>query len=319
MAGRRAGAGRDRGAAGLVKRRRGRGPDKTKRKRPSRSGEPLAASTLKRGNGHRIVNGTQGDYPFAQGVEVEPAVTPVSTTNEERARLALREVQRKLSKNEAPTRLVTLPGVQPFSAMTRFVDGGRAKVIETLQMAVLNNDPTACQWWEVYRELPNYPRSIISFDDVCAASGVSPQQLIVVLVSTEMTFGRDVGNYVAAAMHPKVISKLVESAARIDGDYADLALKDRHAFLQAKGFLPTPKGATINVHASASAQAASAAAQEPSVPSFTETIDATAERRVGAESIVTPIPERLALPAPAANPLDALHHAHVKEPVRVRS
>lgn len=173
---------------------------------------------------------------------------------------------------------MTLSGVQPFSAMTRFVDGGRAKVIETLQTAVLNNDPVACQWWAVYRELPSYPRSIISFDDVCAASGVSPQQLVLVLVSTEMTFGQDVGNYVAAVMHPKVIAKLAESAERIDGDYAEIALKDRHAFLQARGFLAVPKGATINVHASASAQAASAAAQEPSVPSFTDTIDATTKR-----------------------------------------
>ncbi len=181
---------------------------------------------------------------------------------------------------------MTLPGVQPFSAMTRFVDGGRAKVIETLQTAVLNNDPVACQWWEVYRELPSYPRSIISFDDVCAASGVTPQQLIVVLVSTEMTFGRDVGNYVAAAMHPKVISTLVASAERIDGDYADIALKDRHAFLQSQGFLPTPKGATINVHASASAQAASVAAQEPTVPSFTETIEASSTRVIASASKV---------------------------------
>jgi hypothetical protein len=272
---------------------------------------------LKRGSRRPPSNGTQADHPFGQGIEIETSATPVSTTNEERARLALREVQRKLDKS-GPTTLVTLPGVQPFSAMTRFVDGGRAHVIETLQTAVLNNDPVACQWWEVYRELPSYPRSIISFDDVCAASGVSPQQLILVLVSTEMDFGRDVGNYVAAAMHPKVISRLAESASRIDGDHADIALKDRHAFLQARGFLPTPKGATINVHASASAQAASAAAQEPSVPSFTETIDATVDRTIVAEPIVTPVPSRLALPEPTANPLDELRRARQKEPVGVR-
>lgn len=233
---------------------------------------------MTRGSRRPPSNGTQADYPFGEYAPALAAV-PVKITNEEHARLALREVQRKLHKT-APTTLVTLPGVQPFSAMTRFVDGGRAHVIETLQTAVLNNDPVACQWWEVYRELPSYPRSIVSFDDVCAASGVSPQQLILVLVSTEMDFGRDVGNYVAAAMHPKVISRLAESASRIDGDHADIALKDRHAFLMARGFLPTPKGATVNIHASASAQAASAAAQEPSVPSFTETIDATAERRI---------------------------------------
>lgn len=231
---------------------------------------------MKRGSRRPPSNGTQAEYPFGEYAAAS-AAAPVSTTESERARLALREVQRKLHKT-APTALVTLPGVQPISAMTRFIDGGRDRFIEVMQTAVLNNDPVACQWWEVYRELPSYPRSLVSFDDVCAASGVAPKQLMVSIISTAMDFGQDVGNLVAAVMHPKVVSKLAESAERIDGDYADIALKDRHAFLQARGFLPAAKGATVHVHASASAQAASAAAQEPSVPSFTETIGATSER-----------------------------------------
>lgn len=205
--------------------------------------------------------------------------------------------------------------------MTRFIDGGRDRFIEVMQTAVLNNDPVACQWWEVYRELPSYPRSLISFDDVCAASGVQPKQLLMTIISTAMDFGQDVGNLVAAVMHPKVVSRMAQSAERIDGDYADIALKDRHAFLQARGFLPVAKGATINIHASASAQAASAAAQEPSVPSFTETIDATAVRTEPLAStapIVTPIPARPALSVPVATPLDDLYRARAKEPVVVR-
>ncbi len=202
------------------------------------------------------------------------ALAPIKTTDAESARLALREVTRKLDRT-APTKLVTLPGVQPISAMTRFIDGGRDRFIELMQLAVLNNEAVALQWWEVYRELPSYPRSIISFDDVCAASGVSPRDLMLIIISTAMDFGQDVGNLVAAVTHPKVVTKMAESAQRIDGEFADIALKDRLAFLEARGFLPSKKGATINVHASASAQAASAAAQEPSVPSFTETIRAT--------------------------------------------
>ncbi len=286
MADRPAGAGRAR----PPKQRRGRGADKSKRKPKAKPGEPLAASTLKRGNGHRRPNGTQAAYPFARGIEVAPAAAPISLTDAERARLALRQVQRKLSKSDAPTRLVTLPGVQPFSAMTRMVDGGRNRIVELIQLAVLNNEATACQWWEVYRELPSYPRSIISFDDVCAASGVQPRQLLMAVVSTAMDFGQDIGNLVAAVTHPKVVARLAESATRIDGEYADLALKDRHAFLQAQGFLPTPKGATINVHASASAQAASVAAQEPTVPSFTETIEASSTRVIAPDAEPTPTP-----------------------------
>lgn len=247
----------------------------------------------------------------ATAVRDNPAIRSADLTDTERARLELRKVQRKLSKNEANVTLPTLPGVQPFSAMTRFIEGGRDAVIDIIQMAVLNNDPAAVAWWEVYRELPSYPRSIVSFDDVCAASGVTPQQLIITLVTTAMNWGRDVGNLVQAITAPKVVTKLVESAQRIDGPHAEIGLKDRHAFLQAQGTLLAPRSATINVHASANAQAASVAEKEPSVPSFTETIKATA------------VPTRAAIAAPERRPLADIETTATTEtatePAHVRS
>jgi len=137
----------------------------------------------------------------------------------------------------------------------------------------------------VYADLTPYQRSIVSFDDVCAASGVKPADLMPVVVSTAMTIGMDVGNLVAAAMHPKVIEAHVKSAARTEGAYADLSQKDRFAFLQARGLAPLPRNTVVNVHAnaSASAKAAAAATSEPTVPSFTDDMDALRAARAGVQ------------------------------------
>ena len=185
------------------------------------------------------------------------------------ARMALRESRMRAG---APTALPTLSGVDSISIATRYLTGGREQFIEIAQLAMLNNEPLACKWWAVYADLAPYPRSLVSFDDVCAAAGVEPAALCGLLVSTAMRMGRDVANMVAALTHPKVVAAQVRSAERIDGPDAEIAYKDRVAFLQGMGFLPVPKSAQIiiSAHASSNAQAAAAVSTEPTVPSFTQ-------------------------------------------------
>lgn len=203
-----------------------------------------------------------------------------------RVRLVLRETARKIQGKDAPIELITLPGVQPLSAMLRMVEGGRHRIIELLQMAAQNNDPVAWNWWQVYRELPSYARTLVTFDDVCAACGIHPRDLLIVIVSTAMDMGQDVGNLVAAVTHPKVVTALVESAQRIDPKLSDTVLRigkeDRHAFLQSRGMLPTPKNTQIHLNASVNAQAAAAASAEPSVPKFSDDLQALSGSRSGA-------------------------------------
>lgn len=152
----------------------------------------------------------------------------------------------------------------------RFIEGGRERFIEVVQMAMQNGDELATKWFAIYAEMPPYPRSIVSLDDVCAASGVKPYELVPVVVSTAMRLGMDVGNMVAAFMHPQVVAAHVESAARIDGEHADIHYKDRLAFLQARNMAPLPKNTVVRVNnnVSASAAAAAQASADPSVPSF---------------------------------------------------
>ena len=174
-------------------------------------------------------------------------------------------------RNGSTSRLPTIPGVQSLAMAMRYLPGGRNSFIEYVQMAALNGSEDAKRWLTVYTSLAPSMQPRVSFDDVCAGSGVYPKNLMAVVVSTAMEFGQDVSNLVAAAVQGSVVDAMGKSALRTTGKYADIAQKDRVAFLSSSvaRFLPT-RGTTVNVSASASAQAASASAAEPSVPSFAD-------------------------------------------------
>lgn len=214
---------------------------------------------------------------------------PFEISDADKLRLELRDRRRATKPGHpAPDDLPTLPGVNALSLATRYIDGGRERFIELVQLAVLDNHPHACNWWAVYKDLTPYQRTLVSFDDVCAASGVKPSALMATVVTVAMELGRDVGNLVAALTHPDVVAKLAESAKRIDGSFAEIAHKDRLAFLQAQGYMPVPKSHVINVNASANAQAAAAAASEPAMPAFAA--DIAQARHVGGGSTVAQLP-----------------------------
>jgi len=152
--------------------------------------------------------------------------------------------------------------VQSLSIATRYIDGGRDKFVELVQLAMLNGSDDATKWMTVYADLLPSERVRVSFDDVCAAAGVTPSRLVGVVTSTAMDMGRDVGNFVAAITHPQVVAASVNAAKHPDG------IEDRKLLFQHNGFIAAPKGTTVNVHASASAAAAAQAKSETSVPSF---------------------------------------------------
>lgn len=231
-------------------------------------------------------------------------------TDEDRIRLKLRESRRRALKtgNEDAVKLVTLPGVHALSHATRFIDGGRDRFIEYVQLAVLNNHPAACAWYKVFAELTPYERSLVSFDDVCAGSGVRPADLMSVVVSCAMEMGRDVGNLIAATLHPEIVHQAAKSAKRIGGDWASIGLEDRKMMFQHSNFIPIPKSATININASASAQAAAAAVSEPTVPSFVSDLAAVDSSRRAALP-AGPAVDTLPFVAPSAAqpaPVDAV-------------
>lgn len=201
-------------------------------------------------------------------------------TKAERVRVRMRNLLRqKLVTVGDPnlTRLPTLPGVSSLSIATRYLPGGRPRFVEYVQFAALNDNEIARAWLFVYDDLMPSERVIVSFDDVCAASGVKPSDLMALVVTTAMEYGIDVGNLVAAAGHPEVVAAGVESAKRIAGKGAGIGLRDREMLYQHQNFLPSGRGGpVVNVHnnASANAQAAAVADADPSVPSFAATVRA---------------------------------------------
>lgn len=226
---------------------------------------------------------------------------------EDSARWKLREHMRRrcTSGSSQHLELPTLPGVQSLSLATRYIDGGRERFIEFMQLAVLNapegGDSPVLKWWAVYSDLLIGEREKVSFDDVCAAAGVKPSAIMSIIISTAMEAMIDVGNFARAVLHPQVVAKAAESALRIDGPHADIALEDRKALLQRDGVYLPPKGTgtSITVNTSASAQAAAAAAADPSVPNFLSSVDSLTAARERVQ-------HRLAASAPAERVEDLL-------------
>ena len=156
----------------------------------------------------------------------------------------------------------------------RFVPGGRQTFIGLVQRAARNGDKEALAWWNLYQDLMPVDQKHVELDLVCEASGVTPDRLMAVVVSTAMRAGADAAELVAATTYPSVVRQTVKSALRIGGDHADIAQKDRELLLQHHKFIASPKaGGSVFVNAQANANAAAKANAEPSVPAFADTLN----------------------------------------------
>lgn len=204
--------------------------------------------------------------------------------------------------NEA-RQLPTLPGVCALSIATRYIEGGRMRFVEFVQLAMLNGDAHARAWLEVFSDLTPVERERVSFDDVCVASGVRPADLVKAVTGTAVDFGIDTGNLVAALTHPQVVAASVKFAKDHGG------LEDRRMLFQHSGFIPVPKNAAptvvVNANSSASAQAAAKAdgaagieTDAAGLPSFAQTL-----KQVGSTLQPAPRPAELP-PAQAAEPIE---------------
>lgn len=271
--------------------------------------DPLRqASAESKARRDRKLRAKAGKKNKPEGGQRGRGIVPIAELSPEdklRAKLELRSKQRQVSKDgDAPTKLATLPGVHALSLATRYIDGGRDKFIEMMQIAMLNGDPMAIAWWTVFADLTPTERTLVSFDDICGASGVQPSALMALVVKTAMDFGRDVANFVAALTHPRVVEASVKSAEKID---SEIGFKDREMLFKHHQFIPLPKGMTVNLHASANAQAAAAAASEPSVPSFTDDLAAAAATKSTVQRQLTEVPAGGSVsPSPFADVVDGV-------------
>lgn len=197
--------------------------------------------------------------------------------------------------------LPTLPGSGSITMATRYIDGGRETVLAYLHLAAMNGNDSAMTWWHVFDKLNKYEQSVVSYDDVCAASGISPKNILMAIAGAGYEANCDIANLLASHLHPKIVAASAR-VAQTDG-----GIEDRKLMLQHAGFIPVPKGMSININASSHAQAAASAnatsSNDSSVPSFLEDVDAIGDtdRVVQGELVAAAMK---ALP-PAAHPSEA--------------
>ncbi len=154
-----------------------------------------------------------------------------------------------------------------LSMAIRLMEGGRDTFLRFVMLAASDGDDDALKFIHAFGELRLLEQQRVSFDLLCLTCGVSPVLLLKSVVGVAFDTGIDTANLVAAAAHPSVVARTIESAQRLD---SEIGAKDRHALLAHHGFVPTPKSATINVNANANASASAAAATsaDASVPKF---------------------------------------------------
>jgi hypothetical protein len=186
--------------------------------------------------------------------------------------------------------LPTLPGPGSLTLATRALTGGRDTLLAYIRLAAVEGDPSAQTWLHVYDSLKAWERKVATLDDVCVAGGVSPVKLLKAIVGVAFEAGIDVANLVSAQAHPDVVQASIRVAKTNEG------IEDRKLLFQHHNFVPIPKGATIaiNVSANATANAASLASADQSVPNFLQDVETLqAPKREVQEAIVAELPAAL--------------------------
>lgn len=152
---------------------------------------------------------------------------------------------------------------------TRYIEGGRATVLAYIQLAAMNGNDSAMTWWHVFEGLSKYEKSQVSYDDVCAASGIPPKNILMAIAGAGFDANCDIANLISSHLHPKVVEASGKAAMKADG------IEDRKLLMMHQGFIPAPKGASVIINNSAvsNANALAQAQGNPSVPSFLDDIE----------------------------------------------
>lgn len=169
--------------------------------------------------------------------------------------------------------LSTIPGLQSMSMLVK--DLPREQVLQIIQLAQLDGKEAAEKWWFVFTDLNVAQRLQVNLDDICAASGVKPRDLIVAMLEAMLDNALPAHRLVAASFLPTVASTLGQSAQRLNSRIGE---RDRERLLIMHGSLPAKQKGTV-VQVSANAQAAASAALDPSVPSFASDMEALSGMR----------------------------------------
>lgn len=105
-----------------------------------------------------------------------------------------------------------------------------------------SQEDAAIEFLKVYDELPAGDRDYIPIEAVCLKAAVSPSALLGATFLACKTMRGQESALIAVNAHPAVLKSTILFANLPGGD------RDRKMLHEAVGFLPTPKGGSINVN-----------------------------------------------------------------------
>lgn len=120
--------------------------------------------------------------------------------------------------------------------------GGRRRAIETLKFS---KNPDAQKLLEFCEKLAHETRDQIPIEALCLAAGVDPTTIAGALVLAARDVSRLESSLITLREHPDVVQATADFAKAMP-----MASKDREMFHKAAvvGWLPSPKGSSINVN-----------------------------------------------------------------------
>lgn len=169
-----------------------------------------------------------------------------------------------------------------LSMAIRLLDGGVNEFLKGVHLASTAGIDEAIKFLATYNTWePKFGPA--TPDAICARGGIPPVDLIKAIVGVLYTANAELANWLAAAAHPGIVARTVQSAERLN---SRIGRQDRRDLLTHAGFLPTSKGAIINVNATAQAAAQAiaapgtrAAGDRSPLPSFLSAINDVAAAR----------------------------------------
>lgn len=151
------------------------------------------------------------------------------------------------------------------------VPGGMKEFLSWLRAAALRNK-TYEPFLESFFQLPASKQNAIELEEMAFTYGISPATMLGDAVEIAYEKKRVLTKLIASVSLPAVVARNIHEAKKADG------IEDRRMFLTGAGFLPTPKGSTVNVSANANAAAAMTTDGAPSgLPDFDDSVVSLSE------------------------------------------
>lgn len=155
--------------------------------------------------------------------------------------------------------------------LAAIIPGGRKSIIEYARLAAEYNPDVASmvEYWDHGREKH---KTGLSIEKACYKANLSMRDLFTSITAVMYEVNvENFGNMIAALAHPEVVKQSIRQAQKPSG------YKDREMLFKHAGFLPLPKGSTININTALLSRVntgASEANEEKGLPAFEATTGA---------------------------------------------